>query len=86
MKDRRTSHHVTVGRPDFLCIDILLRARGYAEPSGWHDDEIRENVLLAAGTRLEVSHGQTLGIGKLAAELRQGAPRVLRQSSTAYPG
>ncbi|KAK5230228.1 hypothetical protein LTR72_001763 [Exophiala xenobiotica] len=50
MKDRQHTyshgHAVPVGRPDFLCTGILLKARGFAEPSWWTRTEVHQQIRL----------------------------------------
>src|SRR5947207_8395168 len=40
MKNKRESRTVTMCRPDLLCLGVLLKARGYPEPSWWNNREV----------------------------------------------
>ena len=42
MKNRRDSKAVELGRPDLLCLGILLKARGSSEPSWWNSRAVRQ--------------------------------------------
>ncbi|MCJ1261439.1 hypothetical protein MMC22_001303 [Lobaria immixta] len=40
MKNKRESRTVTICRPDIFCLGVLLKARGYSEPSWWSSREV----------------------------------------------
>lgn len=44
IKDRRAARAVSLGRPDLLCVGVLLKSRGHDEPSWWNDGQIRAEI------------------------------------------
>lgn len=69
MKERRGHHSVNVGRPDFFCIGILLKAWGHGEPSWWSNGKIRAELrnevrCLPSELNWKFPMAQLLGLGE----------------------